>query len=74
MITTRDRIVGFFLRAPEEELTRQDMCERWDLNDHAVWDATNRMRADGLLSIVRRGRKYIYTPTPLLLSLGDAVR
>lgn len=75
MITTRDRVIGFFLRAPEEELTRQDIRVRWAVGDTGARDALNRMRADGLLNVERRANgQFVYTPTPLLLSLGNASR
>lgn len=75
MITLRDRVIGFFLRCPDEELTRTDMMERWSIDQSSAWSALRTLQNDGLLAarpVSPKTRELIYTPTPALLALGDA--
>ena len=72
MITIRDRVVGFFLRSPDEELTRADIGVRWGVSVHTAHDAIHTMLRDGLLARKRIRYTWVYSPTPLLLALGDA--
>ena len=77
MITLRDRVIGFFLRCPGEELTRADMMERWSIDRSSAWASLRTLQHDGLLQAhckapKSRSRELTYTPTPALLALGDA--
>lgn len=77
MITTRDRVIGFFLRSPDEEMTRLDMHARWGGGLGTIWDVLQTMRADGLLEarpVSSKKNELVYRPTPLLLSLGDGTK
>jgi DNA-binding IclR family transcriptional regulator len=72
VITLRDQVIGFFLRSPEEALTRCDIVARWDVNAGTARDSLQTLLGDGLLRRELAGREYVYTPTPTLLALGDA--
>lgn len=73
MITIRDRVIAFFLGAPDEELTAADIATRWSVSPGGVYDALSTMLDDGLLKGRQssgRGRPWLYRPTRRLLDLG----
>lgn len=77
MITLRDRVIAFFLGAPDEEITGRWATLRWGLHRNSVDTALQVMVKDGLLkrSVGKSdskfgGEAWVYTPTQALLDLG----
>lgn len=81
MITLRERVIAFFVGAPTEELTSNDIMVRWGVGYMSAYRCVACLRADGLIDAyylgVRRyrgtGQRFTYRPTKKLLSLGRGV-
>jgi DNA-binding IclR family transcriptional regulator len=73
VITNRDRVIGYFLRNPDEALTNHDMVAKWGAHKDTIHQCLLRLQASGLLARKReKGTSgFVYTPTAALLALGD---
>lgn len=56
MLTTRDRLLTFFVVRPDEELLISDICLKFDCPTRTAWSALQHMVADGLLAEKRDGK------------------
>lgn len=56
MLTTRDRLLTFYVVRPDEELLISDICLKFDCETRAAWSALKQMVKDGLIAETRSGK------------------
>jgi len=56
VLTTRDRLLTFFVVRPDEELLISDICLKFACSNRTAWNALKQMVEDGLIAETRSGK------------------